>query len=64
MIGNFCQNCGHESHCGGNLLKEFRNWKEEHMGQIEVCKMCRCSACAPNLLSDDMEIPHPGDIGC
>ena len=41
----YCQNCGHESHCGIPLLREERNYKQELLGQIEVCKSCRCEVC-------------------
>ena len=41
----YCNNCGHESHCG----LEYHNtkgalWKEN----IEVCKHCRCEKCESN----------------
>jgi len=55
--GPYCNNCGRPSHCGTQLLEDFRNWKGEHMGQIEVCKNCRCEKC-------EIELPHPGDQGC
>ena len=46
----YCQNCGHESHCGIPLLREERNYKKELLGQIEVCKNCLCEVCeAPQL---------------
>ena len=41
----FCQNCGYESHCGVPLRREERNWKGEMLGEIEVCKQCRCWNC-------------------
>ena len=41
-----CQNCGHESHCGVPLWKEFRRaYDHGPEGQIEVCKQCRCEYC-------------------
>ena len=42
----YCQNCGHESHCGIPLLKDEYNYKNELLGQIEVCKCCRCENCS------------------
>lgn len=42
---DYCLNCGNPSHCGNKYMKDFRNWKHEHMGQIEVCKSCRCNKC-------------------
>ena len=54
--GPYCQNCGRTSHCGTPLLEDFRNWKDEHMGAIEVCKHCRCEKCS--------KLSHPGDSGC
>ena len=48
-----CQNCGYESHCGVNLMREEYNARGKHLGQIEVCKYCRCEEC--------IEKPHwPG----
>jgi len=35
----YCNNCGHESHCGNNF------WKDN----IEVCKHCRCEKCEISL---------------
>ncbi len=40
-----CQNCGHESHCGVPLWKEFRPPGKGIQGQIQVCKQCRCENC-------------------
>jgi len=42
-----CQNCGHESHCGVPLHKDFRRDYDHGVeGQIEVCKYCRCNKCS------------------
>ena len=43
-----CKNCGHESHCGVPLHKDFRRDHYDHgvEGQIEVCKYCRCNKCS------------------
>ena len=41
----YCQNCGHESHCGVKRMRDEYNWKKELLGQIEVCKQCRCKSC-------------------
>ena len=42
-----CKNCGHESHCGVPLYKEFRREPYNHgiEGQTEVCRNCRCELC-------------------
>jgi hypothetical protein len=42
-----CKNCGHESHCGIKLMKDFRGLSGTGgiEGQIEVCKYCRCNKC-------------------
>jgi hypothetical protein len=42
-----CKNCGHESHCGVTLTKEFRKERDKGPeGSIEVCKNCRCEKCS------------------
>jgi hypothetical protein len=43
----YCQNCGHESHCGTNKMKDFRGSRGDGgiEGQIIVCKNCRCVVC-------------------
>ena len=43
----YCKNCGHESHCGVPLHKDFRRDHYDHgvEGQVEVCKHCRCILC-------------------
>jgi hypothetical protein len=53
-----CLNCGHESHCGAPLMKEFRGNKGNGglMGMVEACKHCRCKLCA-----DISEIEHKSD---
>ena len=42
----YCQNCGHESHCGVKRMRDEYNWKKELLGQIEGCKQCRCKECS------------------
>ena len=43
----YCQNCGHESHCGVPLMKELeRDWVDVPPEKIEVCKYCRCKKCS------------------
>ena len=39
-----CKSCGHESHCGTALRKNFATHQEEYK-EIEVCKCCRCEKC-------------------
>ena len=48
MVNTYCQNCGHESHCGIPKYREERNWRGERLGEIEVCKFCRCVECKDN----------------
>lgn len=43
----YCQNCGHESHCGIPLWKEVKI-NDPFLGQnpsIKVCNHCRCDKC-------------------
>jgi len=49
-----CNNCGHDSHCGVSLRKEFRREPYSHgiEGQVEVCKNCRCEKCDYTLKTD------------
>ncbi len=44
----YCKNCGHASHCGVPLYKDFRRDHYDHgvEGQVEVCKQCRCNNCS------------------
>jgi hypothetical protein len=41
-----CSNCGHETHCGTNLMKDFWSVWDKRLGEIEVCKHCRCANCS------------------
>ena len=41
-----CKNCGSDSHCGVPLMKDVNNDWEKRLGQIEVCKQCRCYNCS------------------
>lgn len=43
--GPYCNNCGRTSHCGLHLMEEFYDVWDKHLGQIEVCKSCRCAMC-------------------
>ena len=43
---DYCLNCGHPSHCGNKLYKDLRSVWDKRLGQIEVCKSCRCNKCA------------------
>ena len=54
MVDVYCQNCGYESHCGNIKYREERNWKDERIGEIEVCKRCRCVECTES---------DPGPVG-
>ena len=47
----YCQNCGHESHCGINFMQVARNGRGEFLGEIVVCKQCRCELC--------VDVPYP-----
>jgi hypothetical protein len=42
----YCHNCGHESHCGVEYKREGRNGRGKFLGEIIVCKQCRCELCA------------------
>ena len=50
----YCQNCGCESHCGVAYRREERNGRGKFLGEIVVCKHCRCELC------DDRNEPWPG----
>ena len=50
-----CQNCGHDSHCGVQCRRAERNGRGEYLGEIIVCKKCRCELCA-----DIVPWPGPG----
>jgi len=41
----YCQNCGHESHCGIVYKREERNGRGEFIEEVIVCKHCRCELC-------------------
>jgi hypothetical protein len=50
-----CRICGHESHCGGPLWKEVKDYACEQPASprsIEICKHCSCSNCSPVELSN------------
>ena len=40
-----CRICGYDSHCGVTLRREERNVWGKFLGEIEVCKHCRCEKC-------------------
>ena len=56
MVDAYCQNCGYESHCGNIKYREEHNWKGERIGEIEVCKSCRCVECTE---SDPRPVGQP-----
>ena len=43
----YCKNCGHESHWGVPLYKDFRRepYNQGIEGQVKVCDHCRCVIC-------------------
>jgi len=41
----YCKICGHESHCGISLYKDYRDVWDNRRGQIKVCYMCSCEEC-------------------
>ncbi len=47
----YCQNCGHESHCGTQLFKDFKDG-ENKIINIKVCEHCRCQACQKKDISN------------
>ena len=53
-----CKNCGHESHCGIKLMKDFRGLSGTGgiEGQIEVCKSCRCEKCSQSSWGQEKEM--------
>lgn len=41
ISGPYCQNCGHDSHCGTSYTDDI-----DRMGNvIQICKHCRCEKC-------------------
>jgi len=40
----FCDNCGHDSHCGTNATMKV-NAHDVGIYEIIVCKNCRCEKC-------------------
>ena len=52
----YCLNCGHDSHCGVPYMRDEHSWRGEHLGQIQVCKQCRCKLCS----DVPVEEPWPG----
>lgn len=42
---SYCKNCGHESHCGTDLYKEFKEVIDNKPGIIKVCSGCSCDDC-------------------
>jgi hypothetical protein len=44
-----CNNCGFDSHCAEPLKRPEKQWQDPDTlmaWNIEVCKQCRCKACA------------------
>ena len=41
----YCQNCGCEAHCGVDYRRPERDWRDKLLGEIVVCKYCRCELC-------------------
>jgi hypothetical protein len=39
-----CKNCGHSSHCGVPLYKDFENGTYAREKTL-ICKHCRCEGC-------------------
>jgi len=54
----YCQNCGCESHCGVSCRREERNGRGKFLGEIVVCKHCRCELCAD--VPKNEKWPGPG----
>lgn len=44
MIATHCENCGRESHCGGNVTMPV-NAHDVGIYEVVVCKNCRCDKC-------------------
>ncbi len=49
----YCRNCTGESHCGIVHKQEERNGRGKFLGEIIVCKSCRCELCEIDLTTGD-----------
>lgn len=45
FVKSGCNICGHESHCGGPLYKEFLDGDRQPV-TIRVCNHCQCPECS------------------
>jgi hypothetical protein len=44
MSATHCENCGRESHCGGQTTMKV-NAHEVGVYEVVICKHCRCDKC-------------------
>jgi len=47
-IMTYCNNCGHQSHCGTNFSVEDEDGFTGEAYKREICKHCRCEKCESN----------------
>ena len=45
----YCNNCGHESHCGNRYTEEDEDGFTGEAYEREICKHCRCEKCELSL---------------
>ena len=48
-----CQNCGNDSHCGTVGTRTEKSWRGDILGEIVVCKSCRCENCILSNFSNE-----------
>jgi len=54
----YCNNCGHQSHCGTNFSVEDEDGFTGEAYMREICKHCRCEKCETDIEKEtkyDME---------
>ena len=45
----YCNNCGHESHCGSRYTEEDEDRFTGEAYEREICKHCRCEKCETDI---------------
>ena len=48
-IMTYCNNCGHESHCGTRYTVEDEDGFTGEPYEREICKYCRCEKCETDI---------------
>lgn len=46
MVASYCENCGKESHCGGEARMQV-NAHDVGVYEVVVCRHCNCNNCNP-----------------